>query len=264
MRDSAARRQSIRDAVRRHGKPASRLSATKKLLGSAALLGVGIWLLLWTTGAFSPSAAVAELRTLVDQEVTRLNRVARNEIPYSERGPDMGDFFQKVRDLPDSQRTQVRNEMGRLFAARERAEFGSYFALPPAQRIAELDRRIKESEARRKQWAAERAARSQATQASGASNGRPPASSGARPAGGPPSQPSGTGQARGPSGQGPQWSSRGPRTEEARNERRKERLDASSPAERAKRTEYRRALSARREQLGLSSSGRGGSGRRPG
>lgn len=254
MSGSAARRQSIREAVRRHGKPASGRAATKKLLGSAALLGIGIWLLLWATGAFSPPAAVAELRTLVDQEVTRLNRVARNEIPYSERGADMGDFFQKVRDLPDSQRTQVRHEMGRLFAARERAEVGSYFSLPPDQRMGELDRRIKESEARRKQWAAERAARSQASQAGGtsggSSNGRPPAAGG-------------TGQARGTSGQGPQWGSRGPRTEEARNERRKERLDASSPAERAKRTEYRRALSARREQLGLSSSGRGGSGRRP-
>lgn len=255
MSGSAARRQSIRDAVRRHGKPASGRAATKKLLGSAALLGIGIWLLLWTTGAFSPPAAVAELRTMVDQEVTRLNRVAQNEIPYSARGPDMGDFFQNVRDLPDSQRTQVRHEMGRLFAARERAEVGSYFSLPPDQRMAELDRRIKESEARRKQWAAERAARSQASQAGGASGG---SSSGRPPAAG------GTGQARGPSSQGPQRSSRGPRTEEARNERRKERLDASSPAERAKRTEYRRALSARREQLGLSSSGRGGSGRRPG
>lgn len=254
MSRSAASRQSIRDAVRRHGKPASGRSVSKKLLGSAALLGIGIWLLLWATGVFSPPAAVAELRILVDQEVTRLNRVARNEIPYSERGPDMGDFFQKVRDLPDSQRPQVRHEMGRLFAARERAELGSYFVLPPEQRMAELDRRIKESEARRKQWAAERATRIQASQAGGtsdgASNGRPPAADG-------------TGQARGPSGQGPQWGSRGPRTEEARNERRKERLDASSPAERAKRTEYRRAMSARREQLGLSTSGRGGSGRRP-
>ena len=251
MSRSAATREAIRDAVRRHGKQTTGRSTTQKLLGSAALLSLVIWLLLWTTGAFAPPAAVAEIRTLVDQEVTRLNRVARNEIPYGERGLDLGDFFQKVRNLPDSQRAQVRQEMGRLFTARERAEVGSYFALPPDQRTSELDRRIRESEARRKQWTAERAARNQESQGGGQSNARSPSPSGARSAGS--SQ-----------GEGRQWGSRGPRTEEARNERRKERLDASSPVERAKRTEYRRAMSVRREQLGLSTAGRGRPGRRPG
>jgi hypothetical protein len=45
-------------------------------------------------------------------------------------------------------------------------------------------------------------------------------------------------------------------TEEARNARRKSRIDNSSPQERARRTEYRRAMDDRRRQLGLPTGGR--------
>ncbi|MDB4365882.1 hypothetical protein N9Z08_03045, partial [Pirellulales bacterium] len=51
---------------------------------------------------------------------------------------------------------------------------------------------------------------------------------------------------------------RGPeRTEDTRNDWMKRRLDNSSPDERARRTEYRRAMTERREQLGIEP-GRGG------
>jgi len=259
MSRSSSTRQAIRDAVSRHGSTQPRRSRFRRILASLSLVGLSVWLLFWAAGAFSPPAAVAELRTLVDQEVSRLNRVARNELPYSDQGLDMRKLFENMRDLPDSQRQQVRQEIGRLFSARERAEVGSFFALPPDRRLAELDRRIKADEARRQQWAAERAARNTSTQnqpgqtaATRDSNG-PSNSRGPRPATGQPGQ--------GDSGR--QWGQGRGRTEEARNERMKNRLDATSPDDRAKRTEYRRALAERREKLGIAP-GRGGSGRRPG
>ena len=55
----------------------------------------------------------------------------------------------------------------------------------------------------------------------------------------------------GPGGRG------GQRTEDTRNDWMKRRLDNSSPDERALRTEYRRAMNERREQLGMEP-GRGG------
>jgi hypothetical protein len=257
MSRSSNTRQAIREAVSRHGSKQPRKPWFRSMLACLGFVGIASWLILWVAGAFSPPAAVAELRTLVDQEVSRLNRVARNELPYGDRGPDIREFFEKVGNLPDSQRQQVRNEIGRLFSARERAEVGSYFALPPDQRLAELDRRIKADEARRQQWAAERATRSQPNQSQpgqkkAARNGNSTTNSrGNPPAAGQPGQ----------AGTGRQWGRR--RTEEARNERMKERLDASSPDDRAKRTEYRRALAERREKLGIAP-GRGGPRPRPG
>lgn len=245
-------RLAIREAVKQHGSTKSQRSRFGPALASLGAIGICIWLILWTAGAFSPPAAVAELRTLVDQEVSRLNRIARNELPYGDRGPDMRNLFEKMRDLPDSQRPLVRQEIGRLFSARERAEVGSYFALPPNQRLAELDRRIKANETRRQQWVAERANRTQST------TNQPAQTTTAR---------SGTPNNRSPQqGQVGRGRQRGPgreRTEEARNERHKERLDASSPDERAKRAEYRRALAERREKLGIAP-GRDGPRRRPG
>jgi len=249
MASSTTTRQLIRETVRQHGDDAKpnrqrRLRRTGKAI-SLLLLFAG--LLLWWGGFFAPPAAVIELRTLVDEEVSRLAKVARNEIPYDGSRTDMGDLFQKIRDVPEPYRDQARRQMGRLFSAREGAAVGSYFALPPNQRRAELDRRIKADESRRQQWAAERATRAVSDRqrnpaAAAAGSNRPQQNAAA---------------AGGPGGWGRT------RTEEARNERMKSRLDASSPEQRARRTEYRRAVNERREQLGLAP-GRGGPGRRPG
>lgn len=249
MASSTASRQLIRETVRRHGGEGSsgRRRSLRRTGQAITLLLLVTGLLFWWGGFFARPAVVAELQTLVDEEVARLAKVARNEIPYDGGRTDMGDLFQKIREVPEPYREQVRQQMGRLFSARERAAAGSYFALPPNQRRAELDRRIKAEEARRQQWAAERVAR--------AASNRPPNPASSSPPQNRPQRP--PNEAGGPRGQGRT------RTEEARNERMKTRLDASSPEERARRTEYRRAMNERREQLGLVP-GRGGSGRRPG
>ncbi len=249
MASSTTTRQLIRETVRQHGGNAapSRRRWLRRTGQAISLLLLFTGLLLWWGGSFAPPAAVAELRTLVDEEVSRLAKVARNEIPYDGGRTDLGDLFQKIRDVPEPYRDQARQQMGRLFSARERAAAGSYFALPPNQRRAELDRRIKADESRRQQWAAERATRV-------ASDRQPNPATSSTQQNRPQRNPTNTG---GPGGWGRT------QTEEARNERMKSRLDASSPEERARRTEYRRAVNERREQLGLAP-GRGGPGRRPG
>lgn len=258
MANASKTRQLIRDTVQRHGgEPAGRRPWLRRTGQALALLLTISGLLLWWTGFFAPPAAVAELRSLVDEEVGRLARVSRNEVPFDSPGPDMGDWFQKFRDVPEGYRDEVRREMGRLFSARERAAVGSYFALPPAQRKAELDRRIKAEDARRQQWMAERAARSRAERPANSAAGPGPG----RPGGNTNAVQRNGGPQRGPTDQAGR---RGrSRSEDSRNEWMKRRIDASSPEDRARRTEYRRAMSERREQLGLGT-GRGGPGRRQG
>lgn len=216
----------------------------RSALGILLLLMIALPVL-WAFGFFSGPRAVAEIRQLVDQQVAEYDRVVRGEIPF-ESGPSPGVMFEKMRRMPEAYREQVGQQMGRLWEARERAEMASYFALPPEKRQAELDRRIKAEEARRRGWQAERERRDQqrggdGQQAGNAGRGGPGGGGGGGGGGGPP----GGGR-------------RGGGTEEARNERNKRRLDQSSPEQRARQTEYRRAMEERRTQLGLPTGGRRG------
>lgn len=202
------------------------------------LLGVPI---AWALGFLSTPRAVAEVARIVDQQVAEYDRVARGEVPYA-AAPDMRPFLDTFRDVPPAYRQQVGQQMGRLWEARGRAEMDSYFALPPQQRQAELDRRIKAEEQRRAQWQAERDRRDQERSARGE-----PRTAAAGQSGGQQS----------PQPGGPAGGRRAP-TEEARNERSKRQIDHTTPEQRARRAEYRRAVEERRTQLGLPTGGRRG------
>jgi len=242
---SSKTRTSIRDAVRRHPNKGSGRKWLQRIIAVSTCLLLLIFFASWWAGAFTEPEVVAEIHTMVDEEVAYLAKVARNEIPYGSSDRDMGEWFQKFRDVPEQYRGQIRQDMGRLFAARERAATQSYFALPQNKRQAEMDRRIQAEEARskerRERWAAERAAREKAD------TNRQPSSQNEQTAGGQESRRGGQ-DANREAGQG----RRGPpRTEDTRNDWMKRRLDNSSPDERARRTEYRRAMTERREQLGI-------------
>lgn len=255
---SADTRRLLADAVRRRGgeRSGGTGSTLKRAAIGGAILALLAWLVLWLLGFFAPPRQLQDLRTFVDGQVQELDKVARNEVPFSPDLASFGPAFDKMRDLPDALRDQARDEMERLFRARERAETRSYFGLPAAARQAELDRRIKAEEDRRKAREAERAKRAadQAARAPGGGpgNGRAPGGPGGRGPGGP--------GGRGPGGQG----GRGPGGppggrgggEDQRNTRGKQRIDSSSPTERSQQAEYRRAMDARREQLGISPGGR--------
>lgn len=199
---------------------------------------------LWTFGFFSTPRAVAEIEQAVDQQVAEYERVARGETPFGS-APSTRTIYEKMRDVPRQYRERVGQQMGRLWEARERAETASYFALPAEKRQAELDRRIKAEEERRKQWQAEREKRDQERSGAGRQAG----------SGGPPGGPRGPGGGPGgPGGRGP-GGPRGGGTQDAWNERSKRRIDQSTPEQRAQQTEYRRAVEERRTQLGLSTGG---------
>lgn len=183
---------------------------------------------------------------MVDQKVVEYGRMGRGEVPYDPAADDIRPMFDSMRDMPEAVRAQVGPEIGRFFNAREGAEVNSFFNLPPQQRKAELDRRIKAEEARRKAWEAERESRGDR----GGQGGR------GGQAGGPPSGqagagggPNGGGAPGGAGGGGP-GGRRG--SESDRNAWMKRRIDSTSPEERARRTEYRRLRDERRQQLGLS------------
>lgn len=237
---SADRRQALADLVReRDGDrtPGGLLRRTAVGLFVAALLAL---LLMWLFGFFSVPREVLEIRGLVDGQIAELRKVARNEVPLSYDAAGFNTLFDRVRDLPPDLRRQAGREVGRLFEAREQAEMDSYFNLPPERRQAELDRRIRADEERRKAREAERAKRE---------SQRPAQAASPRPAGGSGGPPNAAGVP--PSGRGRGRSA----TEDERNARRKTSIDRSSPDERARQTEYRRAIDERRTQLGLPARG---------
>ena len=234
---SADRRRALADLVRERddGRRSGGLVRRAAIgLLVAALLAL---LSMWLCGFFSVPREVLEIRGLVDGQIAELRKVARNEVPLSYDSAGYEPLFDRVRDLPSDLRRQAGREVGRLFEAREQAEMDSYFNLPPERRQAELDRRIKAEEERRKAREAERAKRE--SQRPAPTAGQPPAGG----SGGPPDGPRPSG-GRGRSS-----------TEDERNARSKGRIDRTSPDERARRTEYRRAIDERRTQLGLPTRG---------
>jgi hypothetical protein len=236
------------EAPRRGGKKSSTdyKKLAVRLLSALAVLALLVTGVLWAAGFFSAPAEVRALRSAVDQQVAQYNQIANGNGSFSSSFAGGGSMFEMMRNVPEGYRDQVRGEMGRLFEARERAETNSFFMMSPDQRMAELDRRIQDEEAqreaRRQEWSQR--------QASGDQNRGPRGDNGGR--GGPPG---GVGQGGGPqAGGGPPGGGRGDwgRGSFSSEERRKSRLDSSSPQDRAQRDEYRRLMQQRREQLGLS------------
>ncbi len=226
---ASPRRQALADLARaRKGEQASS-GRLRTILVAFVLIGLLAFLVLWLAGFFSTPPDVLALREAVNAQVVELERMARGEIPYSEERASWGTLYEAAQQVPEAYRDQ---EIGRFFRAREVAEINSYFALPPEQRAAELDRRIKAEEARRARWEAERAQReaSQASSNGGGGGGGAGASAG-----------------RASSGGRPQRS----RTEETRNAWVKRYIDRTTADGRAKRTEYRRAKDQRRVAMGL-------------
>jgi hypothetical protein len=224
------RRRALSDMVRER--------STRRQGGRGILWAIGVLLaillaglLAWLLGFFSTPGKVLEIRGLVDAQIVELRQAASTGQFTGEPSPGFAAILDDVRDLPPEIRRQAGREIGRLFEAREQAETDSYFNLPPERRQAELDRRIKADEERRQAREAARAQR-ESRQSAGTGGGPRPGGSGS---GGPPAS-----GRRGRSS-----------TEEERNARRKVMIDRTSPQERARRTEYRRAIDERRKQLGL-------------
>ena len=138
----------------------------------------------------------------------------------------------KVEALPPHLRPQVEREGGSMFRSAFRARIDSYFAAAPEKRQAELDRQIDQEEMMRKAFDAGRAIAGvfgggQGSQATGgtAQGGTTP---GGTSGGGPPA----------PTGS----SSSGSSSEERSNKWRKSMIDRTTPEQRSRYVEYRRAM----------------------
>lgn len=139
----------------------------------------------------------------------------------------MMEIRQKTEALPPHLREQVERNGSNMFRSAFRARIDRYFELPPEQRQAEIDRQIAEEEMWRKAFEAGQAALSMVGAGSA------------------------TAQNQGGGQTGPSNSSWSNRSEEERNRWRKGMVDRTTPEERARYTEWRRARDARRQQLGL-------------
>jgi len=142
----------------------------------------------------------------------------------------------KVEALPPHLKPQVERQGGSMFRNAMRARIDAYFALPPEKRQAEIDRQIDQEEIMRKAFEAGQAV----ANAFGGGQGGQSGQGGTAGAGG-----SGTASASA----GPPGARSG--SEEDRNRFRKSIIDRTTPEQRARYVEYRRAMEERREQRGL-------------
>lgn len=250
MASTADKRRALAELAAERNREGAAGRLVRRAIAVLLLLLLLAFPTLWACGFFTAPQAVMEVRQLVDAQVAEFSRVARGEVPYG-AAPASGAVYERMRELPRAYREQVGQDMGRLWEARERAETGSYFALPAAEREAELDRRIKAEEERRQRWQAEREQRERQR----AAESRQAGVTAGRGGGGQPN--AGGGRGPGGGGGGPGGAAN---ADQARLERGKRRLDGTTPEERAQQAEYRRALEERRAKLGITSGGgrRGG------
>lgn len=143
----------------------------------------------------------------------------------------------KTEALPPRLRTQVEQQGRGVFRTAMRARIDSYFSTPPEKRQAELDRQIDQEEMMRKAFET-------ASAVAGAMGMGQNAQAGQGASGQASTQPQGP-----PAGGGPPRSG----SEEDRNRWRKSMIDSTTPEQRAKYVEYRRAMDERRQQRGLPS-----------
>ena len=202
--------------------------------GVAAVAMIGLllaWLLGWFGAAVDPR--VAEIQQLRDDLAAkyRAGGGPANTAEAAALVTSMGEIRQKIDALPEHLRPQAERGGGSAFRSAMRARIDAYFAAPPEQRLAVLDRQIDQEEVMSKAFEAARAV----TSALGGGN-----------AGG-----GGAGATAGGAASGPQGGPPRGGTEEDRNRWRKNLIDRTSPEERARYVEYRRAADERRQQRGL-------------
>lgn len=218
-------------------KPRDSSGAAVRWGGILLLLALVAFVIAWLMGwiRFTTDPRVVEIRKM--QEEARQKFVATGGpttlVEATEAVAAMGQIRQKIESLPEDLRPQVERSGGGMFRSAMRARIDGYFALPPEKRQAELDRQIKQEEMMRKAFET-------AGAVAGAFGGR--GGSNGAAAGGAGGSQQGGGPPRGG-------------TEESRNNWRKQMIDRTTPEQRARYVEYRRAMEKRREQLGMPSGG---------
>jgi uncharacterized membrane protein YgcG len=215
-----------------------------KWLAVIGLIALVAFLIAWLGGwiRFTTDPRVAEIQKL--QEETRQKFVAtggpQTLAEATEAVTAMATIRQKTEALPASLRPQVERSGGSVFRSAMRQRIDAYFALPPAKRQAELDRQIKQEEMMRNAFET-------AGKVAGFFGGGPPGGGQGGAQGG---QGSGQGGGGPPGGGPPRGAS-----QENVNKWRKGIIDSTTPEQRARYVEYRRAMDQRRKELGMPAGG---------
>ena len=209
---------------RREGGGGSSAAAIRWSVGLGlvlAVLGLAAWWLGWLNRPTDPR--VVEIRQMRDDMAQRF-QASGGPTTLADAmalAASMQQIRERIDALPEHLRPQAERGGGDAIRQTMRARIDAYFALPPEKRLAELDRRIDQEELMNKAFEAARTV----ANAMGGGGGGP-----------------GGGTSGGTSGRGPFPRSG---TEEDRNRWRKSMIDRTSPAERARYVEYRRAMEKR-------------------
>lgn len=209
------------------------------VVGIGLLAFLAAWLLGWFR--FTTDPRVQEILQLQEEARQKFmaNGGPRTVAEATEAVAAMGAIRQKMESLPEPLQEQVRRGGGSMFRSMMRAQINAYFDAPPEKRKEELDRQIKQEEMMR-----------QAFQAASAVGGFFGGGRGG-PGGG--STPSTGGTAQGGQGSG-QQADQAQNPADRRNVWMKRILDSTTPEQRARYVEYRRAKEVRRVELGLPAS----------
>lgn len=196
--------------------------------GVALLAFLVAWLLGWIR--FTTDPRLVEVRDLQQKAVAAYGNGPSTMAEATAAVAAMQEIREKITALPPHLRAQAERQGGNQMGATFRQRIDAYFAAPPAERRAELDRQIDQEELMRKAREAN------------------------SPAAAPPGGGQGGGQTAG-GGSGTGGPGRG--SEESRNRFVKSIIDRTTPEQRARYVEYRRVMEERREQRGLPVSGWG-------
>jgi hypothetical protein len=218
-----------------------------KWLAVIGLIALVAFLIAWLGGwiRFTTDPRITEIKKLQD-EARQKFAVAGGPSTLAEATDAvtmMATIRQKVEALPPHLRPQAERSGSSVFRSAMRQRIDAYFTLPPAQRQAELDRQIKQEEMMRKAFET-------AGKVAGFFGGGPPGGGQGASQGGSGGQGSGQGGGGPPGGGPPQNAS-----QDSSNKWRKGIIDSTTPEQRARYVEYRRAMDQRRKELGMPSGG---------
>jgi hypothetical protein len=253
----------------RGGDSAGSRSARWWAAAAGGLLAAGLliaWLLGWLPLGTDPR--VAEILKMQEEARQKFQSSGgpRTVSEATEAFTSMTQIRQKVEALPERLRPQVQRAGGEMFRAAFEARINDYFSAPPAERKAVIDRQIDQEEAMRKAFAAMGMGGRGGPGGGGGpgwgggggpggggtgGGGTGGGGAGGGPGGGPRGGPGGGGPggAGGGRGGGPP----GTLSQDDGNRWRKGMIDRTSPEQRARWGEYRRAVDQRREERGLPS-----------
>lgn len=208
-----------------------------KWLAVIGLIALVAFLIAWLGGwiRFTTDPRITEIQKLQDEARQKfvVTGGPTTIAEATEAVTMMATIRQKVEALPANLRPQAERSGSSVFRSAMRQRIDAYFTLPPEKRQAELDRQIKQEEMMRKAFET-------ASSVAGFFGGGPPG--GGPPGGGPPGGGQGSGASQAPS-------------QDRSNKWRKGIIDSTTPEQRARYVEYRRAMDQRRKELGMPSGG---------